>query len=193
VPRHRLHQEVPMTSFTDIIRGTGARATEGARRATGVALAPVPRRSPHRVRILLNQSVVHPNLQLLRRHVNARHDTLIDGLRGQPVQLSKHAQSPVASDEAHQVIATRLGLDQGVPRGLPRGGEINSGLALFQGQGQTSSHSSINCKRCRGTSRCKRCIGTHQLVVSSQWPVVNCQLPVYVRPMWGMSFRAWIP
>src|SRR5256885_5364747 len=82
-----------MTSVTDTTRRT-ARATEGARRATGVALAHALARSPHRVVVLLNCPTVDLNLQLFQPHVDARHHVLVDGLRGQTVLLSKDVQPP---------------------------------------------------------------------------------------------------
>src|SRR2546426_8650181 len=83
-----------MTSVTDTTRRT-ARATEGARRATGVALAHALARSPHRVVVLLNCPTVDLNLQLFQPHVDARHHVLVDGLRGQTVLLSKDVQPPI--------------------------------------------------------------------------------------------------
>src|SRR3989442_3409629 len=85
-----------MTSVTDTTRRT-ARATEGARRATGVALAHALARSPHRVVVLLNCPTVDLNLQLFQPHVDARHHVLVDGLRGQTVLLSKDVQPPITN------------------------------------------------------------------------------------------------
>ncbi len=61
---------------------------EGARRATGVALACVLARSPHRVVLLLNRPTVDLNLQFFQPHVNARHHVLVDGPRGRTVLLA---------------------------------------------------------------------------------------------------------
>jgi hypothetical protein len=49
--------------------GKKVRAMEGARRATGVALASVLARSPHRVVVLLNRPTVDPNLQFFQPHM----------------------------------------------------------------------------------------------------------------------------
>src|SRR5437879_2835786 len=121
-----------MTSVTDTTRKT-ARATEGARRATGVALAHALARSPHRVVVLLNRPTVDLNLQFFQSHVNARHHVLVDGLRRQTVLLSKDIQPPITPDEAHQMIAALLGLGQWILRSFKRHGETNSYLTLFQG------------------------------------------------------------
>src|SRR6266480_117972 len=121
-----------MTSVTDTTRRT-ARATEGARRATGVALAHALARSPHRVVVLLNCPTVDLNLQLFQPHVDARHHVLVDGLRGQTVLLSKDVQPPITPDEAHQMIAALLGLGQRILRSFERPGETNSYVALLQG------------------------------------------------------------
>src|SRR2546426_626743 len=121
-----------MTSVTDTTRRT-ARATEGARRATGVALAHALAWSPHRVVVLLNCPTVDLNLQLFQPHVDARHHVLVDGLRGQTVLLSKDVQPPITPDEAHQMIAALLGLGQRILRSFERPGETNSYVALLQG------------------------------------------------------------
>src|SRR2546429_7252493 len=76
-----------MTSVTDTTRRT-ARATEGARRATGVALAHALARSPHRVVVLLNCPTVDLNLQLFQPHVDARHHVLVDGLDRKSTRLN---------------------------------------------------------------------------------------------------------
>src|SRR6266478_8529661 len=120
-----------MTSVTDTTRRT-ARATEGARRATGVALAHALAWSPHRVVVLLNCPTVDLNLQLFQPHVDARHHVLVDGLRRQTVLLSKDIQPPITPDEAHQMIAALLGLGQWILRSFKRHGETNSYVTLFQ-------------------------------------------------------------
>src|SRR6266536_3513994 len=121
-----------MTSVTATTMRT-TRATEGARRATGVALAHVLTRSRQRVVVLLNRPAVDLNLQFFQPHVNARHHVLVDGLRGQTVLLSKDVQPPITPDEAHQMIATLLGLGQRILRCFERHGETNSYVALLQG------------------------------------------------------------
>src|SRR6266576_2212408 len=121
-----------MTSVTDTTRRTAEQRKEPVGRLEMLsphALA----RSPHRVVVLLNRPTVDLNLQLLQPHVDARHQVLVDGLRGWTVLLSKDVQPPITPDEAHQMIAALLGLGQRILRSFERHGETNSYVALLQG------------------------------------------------------------
>src|SRR2546422_1839568 len=110
-----------MTSLTHSQFAKTREATEGARRATGVASCVLAgRRSRRAVLILSDRCTIDANPQLLLLNIYRGNCIFICGLRGHLELLTKDIQDQVTSDEPHQVIATGGRLRQRVFGSLDR-------------------------------------------------------------------------
>src|SRR6185503_5319031 len=88
-------------------------ATEGARRATGVASCELAgRRSPRAVLKLSDRCSIDRNTQPLLLNVYRGNGVFICSLKGHLESLPKDIQQQITPDETHQVISTAGGLRQ---------------------------------------------------------------------------------
>jgi restriction endonuclease S subunit len=96
-------------------------ATEGARRATGVASCDLAgRRSLRAVLVLSDRSTIDANDQPLLPDVYRGNSVFIRGLRGHLESLTKDVQHQITPNEPHQVISAGGGLRQRVSGSLGR-------------------------------------------------------------------------